>query len=84
MAQLRSEIDRGEAGDKVAFPGPAGAPPGTDDEAAGVAPVPMPAEPRPRVAGPGLAAKRPRPVGGKLLIFAIAVTVMAMIAVASL
>jgi len=44
----------------------------------------MPSEARPRVAGPDLAAKRPRPVGGKLLILAIAVTVMAMIAVASL
>jgi hypothetical protein len=61
MAQLRSKIDGGEAGDKVAFPGPAAAPPGTDDEAAGVAPVPMHSEARPRVAGPDLAAKRPRP-----------------------
>jgi hypothetical protein len=33
---LRAAIDRGETGDKVAFPDPAAAPLGTDDEAAGV------------------------------------------------
>ena len=34
-AQLRDRIDRGGAGDKVAFSDPAAAPLGTDDEAAG-------------------------------------------------
>lgn len=32
---LRTEIDRGRTGDKVAFPDPSAAPLGTDDEAAG-------------------------------------------------
>lgn len=35
---LRHEIDRGRTGDKIAFPDPAAAPLGTDDEAAGGAP----------------------------------------------
>ncbi|QPM92395.1 hypothetical protein [Pseudooceanicola algae] len=34
-AQLREQIDRGGAADKVAFSDPAAAPLGTDDEAAG-------------------------------------------------
>ncbi|MDR6954872.1 hypothetical protein J2X65_004248 [Ancylobacter sp. 3268] len=34
--QLRTEIDRGRAGDKVPFRDPAAAPLGTDDEAAGL------------------------------------------------
>ena len=38
--QLRSDIDHGRTGDKVAFPDPAAAPLGTDDEAAGAAPPP--------------------------------------------
>ncbi|HEU5276406.1 MAG TPA: hypothetical protein VFU97_22320 [Xanthobacteraceae bacterium] len=33
--QLRSDIDSGRTGDKVAFPDPAAAPLGTDEEAAG-------------------------------------------------
>ncbi|MEQ3749229.1 MAG: hypothetical protein ABNH26_07605 [Celeribacter sp.] len=37
-AQLRDEIDRGGAGDKVAFSDPSAAPLGTDDEAAGTPP----------------------------------------------
>jgi hypothetical protein len=37
--QLRHDIDRGHTGDKVAFPDPAAAPLGTDEEAAGT-PVP--------------------------------------------
>lgn len=36
---LRHGIDRGEASDKVAFPDPAAAPLGTDDEAAGFPPT---------------------------------------------
>jgi hypothetical protein len=36
--QLRHEIDRGETRDKVAYPDPAAAPLGTDDEAAGTPP----------------------------------------------
>lgn len=39
-AQLRDEIDRGQAADKVSFPDPAAAPLGTDDEAAGHPPTP--------------------------------------------
>ena len=35
-ARLRNKIDHGGAGDKVAFPDPAAAPLGTDDEAAGL------------------------------------------------
>jgi hypothetical protein len=38
--QLRDAIDRGKAGDKVAYPDPAAAPLGTDDEAAGTPPQP--------------------------------------------
>ncbi|PVH27452.1 hypothetical protein DDE20_17690 [Pararhodobacter oceanensis] len=38
-AQLREEIDHGNAGDKVAFPDPAAAPLGTDAEAAGAPPT---------------------------------------------
>jgi len=34
-AQLRADIDSGRTGDKVAFPDPAAAPLGTDEEAAG-------------------------------------------------
>lgn len=34
-AQVRQGIDRGKGSDKVAFPDPAAAPLGTDDEAAG-------------------------------------------------
>ncbi|MDX2155902.1 MAG: hypothetical protein SFW09_05255 [Hyphomicrobiaceae bacterium] len=37
---LRSAIDRGRTGDKVAHPDPAAAPLGTDDEAAGTPPAP--------------------------------------------
>lgn len=37
--QLRRDIDRGKAGDKIPFPDPAAAPLGTDEEAAGT-PVP--------------------------------------------
>lgn len=33
--QLRADIDSGRTGDKVAFPDPAAAPLGTDDEAGG-------------------------------------------------
>jgi hypothetical protein len=38
MAQLRDDIDKGKTGDKVAWPDPAAAPLGTDDEAAGALP----------------------------------------------
>ncbi|WP_417526014.1 hypothetical protein [Marinovum sp.] len=38
-ARLRHAIDHGGAGDKVAFPDPAAAPLGTDDEAAGHPPT---------------------------------------------
>ena len=37
--QLRADIDSGKAGDKIAFPDPAAAPLGTDDEAAGQPPT---------------------------------------------
>ena len=39
--QLRSEIDRGDTGEKIGFPDPAAAPLGTDDEAAGHPPTPL-------------------------------------------
>tara|TARA_R110002020_G_scaffold26514_34_gene86067 strand:+ start:6073 stop:6417 length:345 start_codon:yes stop_codon:yes gene_type:complete len=39
-ARLRDDIDRGAAGDKVAFSDPAAAPLGTDEEAAGTPPDP--------------------------------------------
>jgi hypothetical protein len=39
--QLRTAIDRGAAADKVAFPDPAAAPLGTDDEAAGTPSTPV-------------------------------------------
>jgi hypothetical protein len=38
--KLRAEIDAGRTGDKVAFPDPAAAPLGTDEEAAGTPPTP--------------------------------------------
>lgn len=38
--ELRSEIDHGRTGDKVAYPDPAAAPLGTDEEAAGAPPPP--------------------------------------------
>ncbi len=38
--KLRHAIDRGHGGDKVAYPDPAAAPLGTDDEAAGTPPSP--------------------------------------------
>lgn len=38
--RLRSDIDQGRTGDKVAFSDPAAAPLGADDEAAGVPPSP--------------------------------------------
>ncbi|NDU99782.1 hypothetical protein [Pseudoroseicyclus tamaricis] len=38
-SQLRDDIDRGGAGDKVAFEDPSAAPLGTDDEAAGTPPT---------------------------------------------
>jgi len=37
--ELRIAIDQGKTGDKVAFPDPAAAPLGTDDEAAGYPPT---------------------------------------------
>lgn len=37
--QLRSEIDAGRTGDKVAWPDPAAAPLGTDEEAGGAPPT---------------------------------------------
>jgi hypothetical protein len=37
--ELRAKIDRGETGDKVAFPDPAAAPLGTDAEAGGYPPT---------------------------------------------
>lgn len=40
MDRLRHDIDNGRTGDKVAFPDPAAAPLGTDDEAGGSAPAP--------------------------------------------
>ena len=40
--RLKAAIDRGETGDKVAFPDPAAAPLGTDDEAAGTGPLAHP------------------------------------------
>jgi hypothetical protein len=39
-AQLKDAIDSGKTGDKIAFPDPAAAPLGTDDEAAGTPPTP--------------------------------------------
>lgn len=37
VEQLRQDIDSGKTGDKVAYPDPAAAPLGSDDEAAGLA-----------------------------------------------
>ena len=37
-ARLRDDIDRGRTGDKIGFPDPAAAPPGTDAEAGGASP----------------------------------------------
>lgn len=37
--QLRADIDSGRTGEKVAYPDPAAAPLGTDDEAAGNSPT---------------------------------------------
>jgi|SRR5215210_3552645 len=37
--QLRADIDSGRSGDKIAWPDPATAPLGTDDEAAGTPPT---------------------------------------------
>jgi hypothetical protein len=39
--RLRVGIDRGDAGDRVPFPDPATAPPGTDDEAEGPPTAPV-------------------------------------------
>ena len=39
VSKLRDDIDRGRTGDKVAWPDPAAAPLGTDEEAAGT-PIP--------------------------------------------
>lgn len=55
--QLRSSIDRGAMGDKVAFPDPAAAPLGADAEAGGAAPTPAEAE---------LALKTPPPPARRL------------------
>ncbi len=52
--QLRGEIDRGRTGDKVAFPDPAAAPLGTDDEAAGT-----PVSPRAAATAERLETSRP-------------------------
>ena len=35
ISRLRADVDRGKTRDKVAFPDPAAAPLGTDEEAAG-------------------------------------------------
>jgi hypothetical protein len=40
VEQLRAAIDSGRTGDKVAYPDPAAAPLGADDEAAGTPPAP--------------------------------------------
>lgn len=48
--RLKAAINRGETGDKVAFPDPAAAPLGTDDEAAGIGPHPQLA-PHPQLEG---------------------------------
>jgi len=42
--QLRHDIDRGRTGDKIAWPDPASAPLGTDEEAAGTPPNPREVE----------------------------------------
>jgi len=42
--QLRRDIDRGRTGDKVAWPDPASAPLGTDEEAAGTRLAPQDVE----------------------------------------
>lgn len=46
--QLRADIDAGRTGDKVAYPDPAVAPLGADDEAAGVSQQDAPVAPAPR------------------------------------
>lgn len=57
--RLRDDIDRGRTGDKVAWPDPAAAPLGTDDEAAGT-PIDGPALSRARQRELAFAAVAPR------------------------
>ena len=60
--QLRHDIDRGRTGDKVAWPDPASAPLGTDDEAAGTPPAAQDVEAARRAERRGFS--RPRPDAG--------------------
>ena len=65
-ARLRNKIDHGGAGDKVAFPDPAAAPLGTDDEAAGHPPTRRRSWAAPRgrpTARPGVDGSRPTSTG---------------------
>jgi hypothetical protein len=57
-AQLRWDIDSGRTGDKVAFPDPAAAPLGTDEEAAGT-----PVSPQAAALARRLETSRPQPKG---------------------
>jgi succinate dehydrogenase / fumarate reductase cytochrome b subunit len=71
-ARLRDAIDAGKIGDKVALPGPAASPLGTDDEAAGRADAPpqVAAAIAGEVARPAVAgAARPRPRSPNIQIY---------------
>ncbi|RUT29253.1 hypothetical protein EMQ25_14080 [Arsenicitalea aurantiaca] len=74
--QLRDHIDKGGSSDKVAYPDPAAAPLGTDDEAAGKSPS---REERRMAAGAEIAApqvRRSAHIDPTLLYFGMAALVM--------
>lgn len=89
--RLRSDIDRGRAGDKVSFPDPAAAPLGVDDEAAGAPPTARQIdaahriEIRDRADDPSARrARRPSAQRGARVAFWAAVTIAALLAAAAI
>jgi hypothetical protein len=83
-SQLRHDIDSGRTGEKVAFPDPAAAPLGTDDEAAGTPPSgeAVAAAHRAEVKDPVTARHEAKPDPGTL-IFVVAVAVFALAVIAA-
>jgi hypothetical protein len=81
-SQLRRDIDRGRAGDKVDHPDPAAAPLGTDEEAAGV-PVPpsaiADAHREEVAAGPDAAAEAVRRTGSPMVLSVLAILAVAVV-----
>jgi hypothetical protein len=80
-AQLRRDIDRGRAADKVSWPDPAAAPLGTDDEAAsaGLSEATIVAARRAKVnrpVAPAVVSERNLPLGYGVLIAAIAIALL--------